>query len=104
MTLTHVALWFAALSLLSFALMYFDKRAAQNDGRRVPERTLLLWAFVGGGIGAKLAQNRFRHKTQKQPFRTWLNVALIVNGLTAIMLCVPAFRETVVLILLDALR
>ena len=101
MTILHIAFWFAALSLLAFGMMFFDKRAAQNDGWRVPERTLLLWAFLGGAFGAKLAQTRFRHKTQKLPFGTWLNVALIATGGLAVLLLIPRFRQSVLDILIS---
>lgn len=79
MTLILIPLWFFTLSLLSFALMYLDKRAAVQRTWRVPEATLLIWAFLGGALGAKLGQGRFRHKTRKQPFGALLNLALAVN-------------------------
>jgi uncharacterized membrane protein YsdA (DUF1294 family) len=101
MTILHIALWFAAMTLLAFALMFFDKRAAENGGWRVPERTLLLWAFLGGAIGAKLAQSRFRHKTRKQPFGTLLNLALAINAAQAVLLLIPASRDRVLDVLLD---
>ena len=101
MTILHIALWFAAHSLLAFGLMFFDKRAAQNDGWRVPERTLLLWAFLGGVIGAKLAQQKFRHKTRKQPFGMCLNLALVVNVGLVVLLMIPSIREAVFDLLFD---
>jgi uncharacterized membrane protein YsdA (DUF1294 family) len=58
----------AVTSLASLAAYKFDKRRAAAGGRRVPERTLLVLAFVGGWPGAILAQRRFRHKTSKVPF------------------------------------
>jgi len=58
----------AVLSLVSFAAYGFDKRRAVTGGRRVPERTLLLLAFLGGWPGAIVAQRRFRDKTRKVPF------------------------------------
>lgn len=73
--------------------MYWDKRAAVQQSWRVPERTLLFWAFLGGGIGAKLAQLRSRHKTRTNPFRALLNAALLINALTAIILAVPVLRD-----------
>ncbi len=86
-------LWFVGLSLFCFALMYWDKRSAVRGERRVPERTLLLWAYLGGGVGAVMAQKRFRHKTVKEPFRTLLIGSLFFNGLLMIMLAVPSLRE-----------
>jgi uncharacterized membrane protein YsdA (DUF1294 family) len=58
----------AVMSLASFAAYGFDKWLATTGGRRVPERTLHLLAFLGGWPGAILAQRQFRHKTRKLPF------------------------------------
>jgi uncharacterized membrane protein YsdA (DUF1294 family) len=59
----------AVMSCASFAAYWADKRRAVSGGRRVPERTLHLLAFLGGWPGAMLAQRHFRHKTRKVPFR-----------------------------------
>ena len=67
-----------SLSLVAFVAYGFDKRRAQKDGRRVPEKTLHLMALFGGWPGALIGQKVFRHKTQKIGFRIvfWLCVAL----------------------------
>ena len=46
----------------------------------MPERTLLMWAFFDGAMDGKLGQFLVRHKTRKEPFRTWMNVWLVGNG------------------------
>lgn len=68
----------AAANLGSFGLFWFDKAQARSHGRRVPERTLL-WAALLGGIGAWLGQQVLRHKTRKQPFRSWLGLVLTLH-------------------------
>jgi uncharacterized membrane protein YsdA (DUF1294 family) len=70
----------AVTSLITFAAYGLDKRRAVLGGRRVPERTLLLLAFLGGWPGAILAQRRFRHKTRKVAFLVafWAVVVLHV--------------------------
>ena len=103
MTYANIAIYFLALCLVSFALMFFDKRAARNGGWRIPERTLLFWAFLGGGLGAKLAQSRFRHKTRKEPFRTLLNISLGINLLLLICLAIPSVRHALLTIAEQAL-
>jgi uncharacterized membrane protein YsdA (DUF1294 family) len=40
---------------------------------------LLLFGVVGGWGGAIAAQQLFRHKTQKQPFKTYFIISVIVN-------------------------
>ncbi len=77
LALAYIAV-LAIMSLITFVAYGFDKRRAQNDGRRVPEKTLHLMALLGGWPGALMGQRVFRHKTQKLSFRIvyWLCVAL----------------------------
>jgi uncharacterized membrane protein YsdA (DUF1294 family) len=63
---------------MAFAAFALDKRRALNGDWRIPERTLLVLAIMGGWIGAKLGQVLFRHKTRKQPFRTLLDLSVLV--------------------------
>lgn len=57
------------MSFVTFIAYGFDKRRAIKGGRRVPERTLHILAFLGGWPGAIFGQRHFRHKTQKLPFQ-----------------------------------
>jgi uncharacterized membrane protein YsdA (DUF1294 family) len=60
------------INVITYFLFGFDKRAAERGNSRIPEKTLLLASAIGGSVGAVLAQRRFRHKTQKQPFKALL--------------------------------
>jgi len=70
----------AVMSAISFVAYGLDKRRAVNGGRRVPERTLHLLAYLGGWPGALGGQRQFRHKTRKLSFLIvfWCVVALHV--------------------------
>ena len=73
---------FCFLLLLVAAIgSFFSSRKGM---RRVPETTLLLYGVVGGWPGAILGQQLFRHKTQKQPFKTWFWISVVVS-LSAMM-------------------
>lgn len=67
-----VALLLLIVNVTAFALFYCDKRAAQDGHWRVSEGTLLLFALIGGSVGAIVGQQVMRHKTRKEPFRTML--------------------------------
>jgi uncharacterized membrane protein YsdA (DUF1294 family) len=82
----RVAVWLVAINAAAFLAFWLDKRLAENgSSQRIPERLLLWLAFLGGSVGAIVAQRWFRHKTRKEPFRSYLNgiVALQVVALAA---------------------
>jgi uncharacterized membrane protein YsdA (DUF1294 family) len=83
--LTYLTL-VAVTSGICFIAYGLDKRRATTGGRRVPEQTLHLLAFLGGWPGALLGQRQFRHKTKKVSFRIvfWLVVVLHVGIVAAI--------------------
>lgn len=56
-----------------------DKRAAIAGRRRISEDRLLAIAFLGGGLGAKLAQMLLPHKIRSEPFRQQLNGIIAVQ-------------------------
>jgi uncharacterized membrane protein YsdA (DUF1294 family) len=72
-------MWLLIVNLLTLVFYGVDKRAARHATSRVPEFTLLLLGFAGGWIGAIVGQQLFRHKTKKQPFKTWFAISVIVN-------------------------
>ncbi len=75
----------AGINVIAFLAFGWDKRQSIRDGSRIAERTLLALALFGGALGALIGQQLFRHKTQKQPFRTLLWLAAVVNMLAAVV-------------------
>lgn len=73
-------IWIGAMSIWAFAAMGYDKRQAKRKFRRVPEKNLWLLAAVGGGIGAYLGMQVFRHKTRHTNFRVGFLMLAIVYG------------------------
>ncbi|WP_434567419.1 DUF1294 domain-containing protein [Vibrio chagasii] len=70
--------WYLVIGVVTFFVYAKDKRAAINGNWRVPEKTLHIFSVAGGWLGALIAQDKLRHKTQKQPFRAiyWLTVVI----------------------------
>ena len=62
-----------------FLLYGLDKRKAQKGKRRVSERTLLLTAFLIGGVGAISGMWFFKHKTKHRKFMILLPIFVILN-------------------------
>ncbi len=79
-----VVMWFLLANVLTLAIYGIDKTAARKTWRRVPESTLLVFGVVGGWPGAIVGQQLFRHKTQKQPFKTYFIVSVIVSTLVTV--------------------
>jgi len=72
----------AYLVLINAAALLFmlsDKQKARRGGWRIPERTLLAVAVLGGSIGAILGMYLFRHKTRHLKFSLGLPLILAVQ-------------------------
>ena len=78
-----VLVWYLAAGLLTALVYGLDKLAAVRGWRRVRENSLHMLALLGGWMGAYMAQQAFRHKTRKQPFRAvfWFTVAVNLAAL-----------------------
>lgn len=73
-------LWYLLLiNAAAFVLMLVDKRKARKNRWRIPERTLILSAALGGSIGALLGMYTFRHKTKHLKFTLGIPAILIAQ-------------------------
>ena len=67
---------FAVMSFIALVLYGLDKGYAKSGARRIPERVLLGFSLLGGGIGGALGMILFRHKTKH-----WYFVVLNLLGI-----------------------
>lgn len=74
-----VTVYMLIMSIVGFVTMGVDKRKAINRGWRIPERTLILIAFIGGALGSFLGMHLFRHKTKHMKFIILIPLALLMN-------------------------
>ena len=51
------------MNAAGFLVMFSDKEKARHGHWRIPERTLLLIAILGGSLGCLFGMSCFRHKT-----------------------------------------
>lgn len=77
--LAFVLAYVAGINAAALAVFAADKRNARARKRRFRERHLLALAALGGSPGAIAAQRLLRHKTKKEPFRTWLGLIVFVQ-------------------------
>ena len=74
-----------ALNLFTFIAFGFDKFQARRGGWRIPEKSLLLLCSLGGSPAGLLAMRHFRHKRQKQPFKSWFHGILALQALLVLL-------------------
>ena len=77
--LIMAAVYLVAANVFTFALFAYDKWCAQNDRWRVRESTLLIWAAIGGALGACLAMGIFHHKTLHLKFKFGVPILLCLQ-------------------------
>lgn len=80
------------ISIINAVTYWFyaqDKQAAELGTRRVSEKTLHLLSLLGGWPTAWLAQEKLRHKTQKQPFRRLYFCTIALNLVLILWLIFP---------------
>jgi uncharacterized membrane protein YsdA (DUF1294 family)/cold shock CspA family protein len=74
-----ILLGYLLISLITFFVYAFDKRAAKDGAWRTKEGTLHLLSLIGGWPGALIAQQKLRHKSKKQSFRSAFWMTVFVN-------------------------
>ena len=84
-----VLLFISIINAMTYWMYAQDKEAALMGKRRVPEQTLHILSFLGGWPTAWLAQEKLRHKTQKQPFRKIYFCTIALNILLILGLISP---------------
>ena len=64
-----IAIYLLVINLIAFALYGIDKRRAIKHQFRIPEKTLLWMARIGGGVGGWLGIKVFHLKTKHARLR-----------------------------------
>lgn len=68
--------------------MGLDKLFAKLQKRRIPEKTLFVFAIVGGALGGTLGMYGFRHKTLHKTFAIGFPLLAIVQIAAVVFLVI----------------
>lgn len=74
-----VVIYYILINVLAILIYYVDKRKAIASAWRIPEKTLILIAALGGGYGAYFAMKVFHHKTKKLKFRVLVPLCAVAH-------------------------
>lgn len=90
MTREQILLLYGAFIFLSSVITFFiygaDKKRAVNGVRRVPEKILFSWCFLGGALGGLLGMKIFRHKTKHYQFWFFNSLFFILHCVLAVLI------------------
>lgn len=86
----YAILYYVIINIIAFILFYVDKRKAEQSKRRIPERSLLFYSFLGGSIGSYLGMRIWHHKTRKPKFRIFVPVWLVLH---IAMICFVTYQN-----------
>ena len=81
---TALAIYLILINLIAFISYGLDKRRAKRGAWRIPERTLILLAAVGGSIGAYAGMRVFHHKTKHRLFAISAPIAAAISIVAAL--------------------
>lgn len=83
---TFLLTYLFIINAAGFVLMLADKYKARKNLWRIPERTLMTAAALGGSIGCLAGMYLVRHKTQHPKFTIGIPVILALQVVAATVL------------------
>ena len=72
-------IYFILINVVTFFLFGIDKWKAKKGRWRISEATLLIFAIIGGSIGAWLGMKTWHHKTMHKKFKYGIPLILLVQ-------------------------
>ncbi|MCM3759694.1 DUF1294 domain-containing protein [Alkalihalobacillus oceani] len=79
-------LYLLLVNVLSFIVVGADKQKARKKQRRISERTLFLWAIIGGSLGSFIGMRFFRHKTKHKRFMIGVPLIILIQVLALVFI------------------
>lgn len=78
-TKIYILLYLLLMNLAGFLSMGLDKQKAKKQKMRIPEKTLFLFALLGGSFGSTIGMFYFHHKTRHWYFRLGFPLILLAQ-------------------------
>lgn len=78
--------YYLIINLVLYITMVIDKKRAQKDGWRIPEKNMFILAVLGGGLGGLFAMVFKRHKNRHMDFILVFTVTSILHMVVAFLL------------------
>jgi Predicted membrane protein len=72
-------IWILFMSLILFIMMGVDKKKAQLQVLRIPEKTLFFAAIIGGAPGGWIGMQFFHHKTKHWYFKIGFPILALIE-------------------------
>lgn len=72
-------LYLLLINATGFILMLLDKQRARKKRWRIPERTLMASALLGGSLGCLIGMYTARHKTRHPKFTIGIPLILLLQ-------------------------
>ena len=89
----RILIWYlAVINFITWIAYGLDKGRAKSGKWRIPERTLLLLALIGGSLGALAGMILFRHKTRKAKFVVGVPVMLVIHSVIVAVIVIELLR------------
>lgn len=79
-------IYLLCISIVTFFVYGMDKWKAKKRQYRIPEKTLLILAVIGGGVGALIGMCFFRHKIKKPKFYLGVPAILLMQILILVFI------------------
>lgn len=74
-----ITVYFVTINLIAVIITIYDKQAAKKHIRRIPERTLIIVAVLGGSVVMYITMKLIRHKTRHIKFMLGIPLIFILQ-------------------------
>ena len=74
-----IGIYYICVNIIAFILYGLDKKYSREGRWRIPVKTLLGIAMIGGAVGAWIGMQTFRHKTKHMSFRMLVPLFAVVH-------------------------